>query len=69
MYLFFENMPDKKIEVVGPLGIVVRIAIHMPYMRYLLFFEVPVHGDHGRHKPDNANWGKSIESFDHFNIV
>lgn len=36
-------MLDKKIQVVGPLGIVVRIAIHMIYMRYPLFFEMLVH--------------------------
>ena len=33
----------KKIQVIGPLGIVVSIAIHMPYMWHPLFFEVLVH--------------------------
>jgi hypothetical protein len=33
----------KKIQVIGPLGIVMTIAIHMPYMRHSLFFEVLVH--------------------------
>src|SRR5450830_419126 len=36
-------MLDKKIQVIGPLDIVVSIAIHVPYMRYPLFFEVLVH--------------------------
>ena len=30
----------KKIQVIGPLGIIVSIAIHVPYMRYPLFFEM-----------------------------
>lgn len=36
-------MLDKKIQVIGPLGIVVSIAINVPNMWYPLFFEVLVH--------------------------
>ena len=33
----------KKVQIIGPLGIIVRIAIDMPYMRHPLLFEVLVH--------------------------